>query len=176
MLVTAHLRPIRQHRFQSAHESAQLLTSTWEMDSRVSEPVPTQLLSLCNPVLRRESSLTLHLNGRLWALAASGTNNVSIIFSPFFLIGNLLPRNTKRPGWESADERMATPPTAVGRRAPEQSLWDGEAGAEWVRSPYGDAPGTGRSSTYPSEPHGGVPESSPVPTGLKKLQITKNNS
>lgn len=146
------------------------------MDSRVSEPVQTQLLSLCNLVLRWESSLTLHLNGRLWALAASGTNNMSIIFSPFFLIGNLLPRNTKRPGWVSADELMATPPTAVGRRAPEQSLWDGEAGAVWVRSPYGDAPGTGRSSTYPSEPHGGVPESSPVPTGLKKLQITKNNS
>lgn len=73
--------------------------------------------------------LTLHLNGRLWALAASGTNNSSIIFSPFFLIGNLLHRNTKRPGWVSADELMATPPTAVGPRAPEQSLWDGEAGA-----------------------------------------------
>lgn len=42
----------------------------------------------------------------------------SIIFSPFFLIGNLLHRKTKRPGWVSADELVAAPPTTVGVRKP----------------------------------------------------------
>lgn len=39
-----------------------------------------------------------------------------IIFSPFFLIGNLLHKDTKRQGWVSADEFVAAPPTAVGVR------------------------------------------------------------
>lgn len=98
-------------------------------------------------------------------------NRISI-FSPIFLIGNLLHKNTKRQGWVSTEGLVAATPTTPGVREPQQSLGDGEGGrppGPWApHSPVGAA-----QEGFPNSPAAAAPGPR---AGFRKFRIAANGN
>lgn len=142
--ITTHLHLMTcQRRFKSVHDSASAcFPAKYEMYSKnFRTKWKYSCWSLVTSFSIGRAHLTLQLNGRLWSLTASGTKNMIIIFSPFFL-------NWKPTSQKHKKARMGISWWACG--SPTYYNWgEGalsrayrmEERTRWVSLPSGDAPG-----------------------------------
>lgn len=112
---------LTHHRVGSASWGFQTQTTTW--------------LVLGNLVLRRERALPCGLNSRLRWLTTSAPEAPLLYLALLFVIGNSLPRNKKRRGWESTAGLCSTP-TTTGAWEPWLVPWEGWGSLPWAQGTH----------------------------------------